>query len=476
VNKTTTILIGVALSMAGVIGSSAVADDAREGFGRQWVRNNPLTFSAANASPSQWVNSGGLPTYLGANMTAVWAPGYDPSYSVAESVSAGAPLHVFLPAIMGDNGDLPMYDQVKALANPTAWMVGDEPLQTHFQNYKAVADYLALNDPSALRYINACSADGDSALWWGDNTNPSYTYTQYLEDLVTTIKPDVLMYDAYPFRKDGTTHENILFSSLLQVRSIALSHNLPYWTWIQSFADDARRLSSESDMRMQMFSHLTAGYTGFNYWTYTIYEGPTGQSSGLLDGNSQPSSAYYMAAEVNLEAKNLGQALRYLTSTDVRFIAGQTGGVGNTPPGGLSDWQAGTGGDSHLLSVNIMGSDGVTQNGLIGFFTADDGQIAFMLSNLNHGENLSSANTAMTFLLTFDGSITELLTIDRLTGLQQVVPLDNHTLSITLPGGTGNLYKYNTGNFVVPEPTTLAVVVMGFMALSRGIGRRSTMQ
>jgi hypothetical protein len=57
-----------------------------------------------------------------------------------------------------------------------------------------------------------------------------------------------------------------------------------------------------------------------------------------------------------------------------------------------------------------------------------------------------------------------------------VVPLDNHTLSITLPGGTGNLYKYNTGNFVVPEPTTLAVVVMGFMALSRGIGRRSTMQ
>jgi hypothetical protein len=452
---------------------AAWAQGSREGFGNQWVRDNPLAISASNASPSQWTASGGLPTYLGANMTAVWAPSYDPSFSVSEAASAGVPLHVYLPANPGVlySGSVNLYNQVKALADPAAWMIGDEPSQTHFQGYRDVADFLLQNDPSALRYVNACSSDGDSTLYWGDNTNPSYTYAQYLEDLVTTIKPDVLMYDAYPFRNNGTTHESILFSSLLQVRSAALSHNIPYWTWMQSFADDARRLSSESDLRMQMFSHLTAGYTGFGYWTYSIYPGPTQQSAGLLDGNSQPSSAYYIAADANAEAIHLGQALRYMTSTDVRFIPGQTGGVGNQPLGGLTDWETGTGGDSHLLSANILSSDGVTQNGLIGFFTDDNGQIAFMLSNLNHGDNLSSADTALTFLLTFDNSISELLMLDRETGLQQMVALDNHTLTISLPGGTGNLYKYNTGDFVVPEPAALVGVLMGFIALARSIGR-----
>lgn len=469
-SRMTAVLIGASL-LHGIMTFSAVAEDgSRDGFGKQWVRSHPLSVSASNASPGQWVNSGGLQTYLNANMTDVWAPGYDPSFSIGEAASAGAPLHVYLPAHIPLQNVISMYNQVKSLANPTAWMIGDEPSQTHFQQYGAVADYLLQNDPAALRYVNALSSDADSTLLWGDNTNPSYTHSQYLQDIITTVKPDVLMYDVYPFRNGGITFESQLFGDMLQVRSVALSHGIPYWAWIQGFADDARRLPSESDLRMQLFSHLAAGYTGFSYWSYSIYG--EYQTSGLLDGNSQPSSAYYAAADANAEAQNLGLALRYLTSTDVRFIPGQTGGVSNTPLGGLTNWAPGAGGDSHLLSAGIIGSDGAVQNGLIGFFTDDDGQIAFMLSNLNHGENLSSADTALTFTQVFDSSITELLMIDRLTGLQQVVALDNHTLTVTLPGGTGNLYKYNTGNFVVPEPTALAGVLMVFAATSRCGGRR----
>lgn len=464
------VLVGTIL-LQGVIALTVAAEEgSRDGFGKQWIRSHPLSISASNASPGQWVNSGGLQTYLDANMTAVWAPGYDPSFSVSESASAGAPLHVYLPAHIPLQSVISMYNQVKSMANPTAWMIGDEPSQTHFQQYRAVADYLLQNDPAALRYVNVLSSDADSTLLWGDNTNPSYTHAQYLNDIITTVQPDVLMYDVYPFWNGGITLESQLFSDLMQVRSVALSHGIPYWAWIQGFADDARRLPSESDLRMQLFSHLAAGYTGFSYWSYSIYSDY--QTSGLLDGNSQPSSAYYSAADANAEAQNLGRALRYLISTDVRFIPGQTGGTWNIPQGGLTNWTPGAGGDSHLLSTSIIGSNGATQNGLIGFFTDDDGQVAFMLSNLNHGENLSSADTALTFSQVFDSTITELLMIDRQTGMQQMVALDNHTLTVTLPGGTGNLYKYNTGSFVVPEPAALAGVLMVFAATFRCGGRR----
>jgi len=302
-------------------------------------------------------------------------------------------------------------------------------------------------------------------LYWGDGSNPSYTYAQYLQDMVTTIRPDVLMYDSYPFRGNNVTFDNFLFSSLLQVRSTALNNGIPYWTWLQSYSEgNALRLPSESDLRMQLFAHLAAGYTGFSYYSYSLYPS---QDSALLDANTQPSALYPIAAAANTEARNLGQALRFLTSTDVRFIAGDTSGSPNAAPGGLVDWTAGAGGDSHLLAADILSGNGASQNGLLGFFVTDEGQIAFMLTNLNHGENLSSTDTALTFRLVFDNSINELLTLDRQTGLQQVVPLDNHTLTINLPGGTGNLYKYNTGGFVVPEPAALAGFMLGLAALTR---------
>jgi hypothetical protein len=47
-----------------------------------------------------------------------------------------------------------------------------------------------------------------------------------------------------------------------------------------------------------------------------------------------------------------------------------------------------------------------------------------------------------------------LLRLDRITGQQVLVPLTNHQLVLTIPAGTGELYKYNDGEFIlaVPEP------------------------
>jgi MYXO-CTERM domain-containing protein len=53
------------------------------------------------------------------------------------------------------------------------------------------------------------------------------------------------------------------------------------------------------------------------------------------------------------------------------------------------------------------------------------------------------------------------LRLNRLTGEQELIPLTNHMLFLTLPGGTGDLFKYNTSDFVgitlVPEPSIGAI-------------------
>lgn len=48
--------------------------------------------------------------------------------------------------------------------------------------------------------------------------------------------------------------------------------------------------------------------------------------------------------------------------------------------------------------------------------------------------------------------------MDRATGNQVLVPLVNHRLNVAIPGGSAELYKYNEGAFIVPEPGALMLL------------------
>jgi hypothetical protein len=127
----------------------------------------------------------------------------------------------------------------------------------------------------------------------------------------------------------------------------------------------------------------------------------------------------------------------------------------------LSGWTPGTGGDPHLIDA---GSDNgnANQSGLLGFFTDDAGQHYFMLVNLYEDTNLTSPQSNSTFQLAFDSSVDSLLELDPTTGSPVTVPLSNHVLTITLPGGQGYLFKYNDGPFAgVPEPGAVGLMMLG---------------
>ena len=440
----------IVVFVIGLVAASAQGQRPSDA-GRQWIRSHPfalmgLTQTATWFEAAEYEQAG-LNTFLS------WSR-HDELLPIA--AGGGLPWHAHLSQyeLTQEVQDI-ITDTTDGYPGGTGWMVNDEARTVEMADTAEIMDWIKANYPDMLVYGNAYpigAASGDE--YYGAPAPPGYGYSDYLSDFVSIMEPDVLCYDMYPFGDLPGVHSGYYFTNLMVIRNLALQENIPYWAFLQSFEwikDGGvvyRRLSSESDLRFQMFSMLSAGYTGLLYFTYEKVF-----SRGLLDLYGNPTPLYYSAQAANPEVANVGQTIRFLQSTDVRFVRGQSSpGVWNSVPTMLTSWNAGAGGDTHITSVSVDFSEpdayGEWKDGLVGLFTADNGDIYFMLNNLYHQGDKNAAECPLSFVMTFDSSVNELLRLNRQSGRDEVVPLDAHTLRITLPGGTGDLFKYNTGPFV----------------------------
>ncbi len=281
-----------------------------------------------------------------------------------------------------------------------------------------------------------------------------YTYDDYVRDYVRLVRPDVLMFDGYIFsygegNETGVPHE--WFEALWVIRREALWARIPYWAWMQTWDRPAERgynvrLPSESDYRMEVFSALTYGFTGTSDFIYC-----GGHVRDILLQNGTPSPLFEPAAKTHAEVRNIGQSLRFLTSTNVAFLPGYQ--PDRKPwrlerPYRLADWAPKAGGDSNITYARVVDGD-VQRNGLIGHFVDDDGQTYFMVTNLYQHAHKSAAEAAVKFRLKFAPEVKTVLRLSRETGKTERLEIKDaeQGLLVTLPGGTGDLFKYDTGPF-----------------------------
>ena len=267
------------------------------------------------------------------------------------------------------------------------------------------------------------------------------------------LDPDVFMSDFIGplWEPGGGTNRGGWIRYLRDHRQLAMDHNLPYYTYVGSHGS-LNRLPSESDLRMVLFSALTYGYSGFNYLSYSAQF----DFDGVVDKNGNPTHVYNSASSANPEVFRLGEVLKFAESRDMFYIPGHHKSGSSEVPNDVlysaNEWNAAIDQDSHIRDISIVQS-GLRKDGVIGFFNDDNGQDLFMLTNFYSGQNLSAAAATLTFRMLFDPTIDSLLRINRQTGVQEVVPLSGHQLIDVLPGGTGNLYKYNNGvDFFSPLP------------------------
>ena len=392
--------------------------------GRNWVRSHPIYLSALLQITSVFSTA----EYRNAGLNTLFPWKLRDEFYFQQAADAGMAWQFHLHhERYGRNPQevvATMRQYVEAYPGCTGFQYSDEPEVAEMPAWAPYIAALKEAFPDKLVYCNAFGSRSES----------------YYDDFCRILQPDVLMYDIYPFWDGGGTASDY-FEKMMRVRNAARRYDIPYWAYLQSFGPEfARRLPSESDMRMQVYSSLAAGFTGFCYFTYDA-----AYVTGLVDSEGDPSPMYPHAAGLNAEVAALGQTLRLMESTDVRFVPGQ----GNATPSGLRNWSPGAGGDPYIVAVS-SGGDASREDGLIGFFTDDDGNRFFMLVNLNHGKERSAAATSLEFRIEFDPSIEFLIRLNRETGQQEPVFLQDHALDLLLPGGTGDLFGYGLFPLLAP--------------------------
>ena len=492
------------------IGSAAPATRSAT-FGHEWVRAKPFTLQGLVLRDNSLVE----PWYREANFSHVLA--WENNVGLVDKAWE----RQFLPWHW-HTGKQPL--SASLMTQIDDWMVNrpggeamlvwDEPPRPDFFDVREVSDWIRENYPHLLVYGNISTILRPTSNYgqeYGTTFVPGvgyedppvpYDYDTFVDDYMYIVAPDVLQFDVYPFSDDPSesADDHLRHRSYYRgaeiIRKAGLRANVPYYMVVQSFDGGGTYMPSESDFRMQTFSALAYGFKGITYFTFDHFGAfVDGGEGGMLRALSSceciytTNAIYSHAQALNLEIAALGESLKHLESTRVRYILGKhiDGGSGqevpNELPLGVTPSNAQT--DSlyiqSIQATNIGTLATITEGDLlIGYFTPAtddmpglqcDGEEYFMVVNLLREQNISAADASQRVRIAFDfggSGITRLLKSNRTTGQWDPVELthdggSSYHLELVMTGGTGELLKYDNGSVPLIEA---AQAVAGGSAVS----------
>jgi hypothetical protein len=258
------------------------------------------------------------------------------------------------------------------------------------------------------------------------------------------VDPDVLASDFYPCL-NGPGSSQINFEGHLRNldRIRVGAGDRPYWMWVQSFRDGARRFPGESEMRLMMFLPLAIGYTGLLDFRYQgespndLVLEPTSPNT-IIQTPRQP--FYNQKAKIIDEVKKLGRSLSQLRClTWARYDNLDVLGNGIRS---ISAKRQSTGQSLEaFLVISVFCDD--NERG--------SGASYFMVANMFSGESIDGASGLAVVDLVLDSPSPQLQEVWRNDGQVHLIDLQpagtpgRYSHTFTLPGGTANLYKLNNG-------------------------------
>jgi hypothetical protein len=432
-----------------------------------------------------------LDTYQSANYTAIhWLWDADPSQHGA---APGFPWARWVR----DENQMPGAAEQAYRSQLVALQLGDE---------------WHLNDAAvrnrAVNWLNGVRAQWPDTILYMNNFGGQVSDAA-LADFVARARPDMLCFDAYPFRSDYASRTpnapaygspTSWYGDLRRYRVFALNADVPLAVYrqtfhaVQDYDQTVYRDPSPSEMNLNTFGALAFGATTLIDFTYN-----TGASSLFTPpgGDSNPTPAFAQQTTINRRARNFGRSLVRLVgaddhpdggqpTTDVMFIRGRTGPnnadrtplpIGfvpdNAAPNSFSEWEADRN-DPFLRGwvVNNLGTknSGLPGDVIISWFkpldsTLDDpdeaaDQIYLFVVNAFTGPDGAAGDYRQRIRLNFlNGVGTSIQRLNPDTGEVELTPLaqlgaDRRQLDFELDGGEGQLFKFNTGDpFVGVEPS-----------------------
>jgi hypothetical protein len=208
----------------------------------------------------------------------------------------------------------------------------DEPPRSGSMNplLAAVVAHFRANDPTHVCFINNLpfpSVDQD-----------------YYDRFVLKVRPFTLSYDKYFFQEPPVVDDPTEFLENLNiVRSVALSHDLPFWVIVQAMKHTvgtwrSYRQPTEAEKRFEAMQALAFGAKGvlyFTYWTPDSY-GNTVFYPAIVGRNGVPTSQYGGVTRINGDVRAIGRYLLAAQSVMVHDSAAPpAAGLAAPPPAAL---------------------------------------------------------------------------------------------------------------------------------------------
>lgn len=210
-----------------------------------------------------------------------------------------------------------LIDRVKTNPALESYYIVDEPQIPAFAELGKLVAYLRKRDPDHLAFINLLPILPNIPCTGKD---PVDAYQKYLDQFISTVKPDLLSYDYYTFfrTKDGKPYDDIAyFLNLRLVRQAAAKAHIPFMNIVQaSTMLPYWRLPSASEMRWLVYTTLAYGGRGISYF---LYWGPTKYGGLYQDG--KPTRLLGPISELNRELSVLSPELMQLESIAIYHTA-----------------------------------------------------------------------------------------------------------------------------------------------------------
>ena len=167
-----------------------------------------------------------------------------------------------------------LIDSVKDHPALYDYYVADELSAAVFPTLARVVAHIRERDPAHQAHINLFPTYA-SVVALGTAGDTETAYREHLRQFVEVVKPDLISYDHYPFRK---THDSgDYFLNLALAREAALAGGVPFINVVQAVAlSPESRVPTAGEGRFQAYTTLAYGGQGishFTYWPYSEFRG-----------------------------------------------------------------------------------------------------------------------------------------------------------------------------------------------------------
>jgi len=277
------------------------------------------------------------------------------------------------------------------------YYIADEPSAIRFPELAKVVATVRKYAPGKQAYF--CLFPGYATIGAPNKSQlGTASFTEYLEQFIAKVKPDILNYDNYMIVSSDNLQSRdngaLYFRDLMEFRRVAQKHGLPFWNTVcSSQIRPYTTIPSLSNLLLQAYTTLAAGGRGISWYTY--FQDPyvwddeepidkdgrgnavlhTSYAYAPINKDGRRTDTWYYLREVNRQVKLLGPMMNRLNSTGVYFTdPAPADGLPKLPGKAIAQVKS---------RASIKGFSDATPPIMIGEFESEDGANYVMLVNLS---------------------------------------------------------------------------------------------